>query len=40
MTNQQDSSGSGVLSGLTVIDCSRVLGGPFCSQWLGDHGAD
>lgn len=40
MTDQQDSSGSGVLSGLTVIDCSRVLGGPFCSQWLGDHGAD
>lgn len=28
------------LAGLKVIDCTRVLGGPFCSQWLGDHGAE
>src|SRR6185437_15548103 len=26
--------------GLKVIDLSRVLGGPSCSQMLGDHGAD
>jgi len=31
---------AGALAGLKVIDLSRVLGGPFCTQWLGDHGAD
>jgi formyl-CoA transferase len=30
----------GSLSGLRVIDASRVLGGPYCGQILGDHGAD
>jgi crotonobetainyl-CoA:carnitine CoA-transferase CaiB-like acyl-CoA transferase len=30
----------GALAGLKVIDLSRVLGGPFCTQILGDHGAD
>lgn len=29
----------GALSDLKVIDLSRVLGGPFCTQILGDHGA-
>ena len=31
---------SGVLSGKVIIDLTRVLGGPFCTQILGDHGAD
>ncbi|MSO65059.1 MAG: CoA transferase [Alphaproteobacteria bacterium] len=29
----------GALAGLKVIDLSRVLGGPACTQILGDHGA-
>jgi formyl-CoA transferase len=28
------------LSGKLVIDLSRVLGGPYCTQILGDHGAE
>lgn len=29
----------GCLDGIKVVDLSRVLGGPFCTQVLGDHGA-
>jgi formyl-CoA transferase len=36
MTND---SPFGALAGLKVVDLSRVLGGPYCTQILGDHGA-
>jgi crotonobetainyl-CoA:carnitine CoA-transferase CaiB-like acyl-CoA transferase len=34
------SQNTGALAGIRVVDLSRILGGPYCGQILGDHGAD
>ena len=38
--NENTASAPGALAGIRVIDLSRILGGPFCGQILGDHGAE
>ncbi|MDF1585794.1 CaiB/BaiF CoA transferase family protein [Marinimicrococcus flavescens] len=40
MSQADKDAGQGSLAGLRVIDASRVLGGPYCTQVLGDHGAE
>ena len=31
---------TGALAGKRIVDLTRVLGGPYCTQILGDHGAE
>lgn len=39
MPDSSESTPTGAMAGLKVIDLARVLGGPYCSQILADHGA-
>lgn len=37
---EQVQPSAGPLAGLRIIDLSRVLAGPLCTQYLGDYGAE
>jgi crotonobetainyl-CoA:carnitine CoA-transferase CaiB-like acyl-CoA transferase len=38
--DKASAQGPGALAGLKVIDLTRVLGGPYCTMVLSDHGAE
>lgn len=40
MSDKATHKATGALQGIRVVDLSRILGGPYCGQILGDHGAD
>ena len=39
-TSDNEIKTTGALRGKRIIDLSRVLGGPYCTQVLADHGAE
>lgn len=40
MTTTRPHTQAGSLNGLCIVDLTRVLGGPYCTQILADHGAE
>lgn len=39
MPHDKKQFSAGAMAGIKIVDLARVLGGPYCTQILGDHGA-